>query len=411
MIAVTSSGRSFRALSVYLARGHSGREHGRVAWTSPRNLPTDDPELAGKFMRATATQNTRVVKPVYHLAISFDRRDQVSREQMEQVVDKVLDRLGLREHQAILVAHRDREHAHVHVLVNRVHPETGRAWERWKDRPIIEQVLREEERALGLRQINGRLAPVPGREPPEWIAATGLLNGERRAKLRSGTEPFIEHVRTHVPALRKSTSWSEFERALTDRGLRVERAGQGIVITDGIQYVKASRLARDFSLRNLEKRYGIPYDLRHQTGPYPHLDALARDIQRYDHLRNLTKQQYAATLNTTSRRSATFAARLSPQQSNTPSDPQQLERLHEDTTLADRRSRQLGVEISVLPSKADLERTIAVGMNQLLPDQALYLKQLVTADQFSVATQLKAQVRHKLRDLALGREEREPRER
>ena len=215
MIAVTSSGRSFRALSVYLARGHSGREHGRVAWTSPRNIPIDDPELAGKLMRATAAQNTRVVKPVYHLAISFDRRDQVSREQMEQVVDKVLDRLGLREYQAILVAHRDREHAHVHVLVNRVHPETGRAWERWKDRPIIEQVLREEERALDLRQINGRLAPVPGREPPEWIAATGLVNGERRATLRSETEPFIEHVRTHVPALRKSTNWSEFEQALT----------------------------------------------------------------------------------------------------------------------------------------------------------------------------------------------------
>lgn len=159
MIAVSSSGKSFRALAAYLANGRSGQQQDRVAWIASRNLPTDNPELAAAFMRATATQSDRVVKPVYHVALSFDPHDPVDRAAMERVADRLLDRLGLAEHQAIIVAHRDRAHAHLHLLVNRVHPETGKAWERWKDRPLIQEVLREEERALGLREVSGTLSP------------------------------------------------------------------------------------------------------------------------------------------------------------------------------------------------------------------------------------------------------------
>lgn len=159
MIAVSSSGRSFRALAAYLASGRSGEERERVAWSVGRNLPTDDLELAAIFMRATAAQSNRVEKPVYHVALSFDPSDNVDRATMERVAAHVLDRLGLAEHQAVIVAHRDRDHAHVHIIVNRVHPETGNAWERWKDQPLIQQVLREEERRLGLREVRGTLVP------------------------------------------------------------------------------------------------------------------------------------------------------------------------------------------------------------------------------------------------------------
>ena len=64
-------------------------------------------------------------------------------------------------------AHQDREHAHLHVMVNRVHPETGVAWERWQDRPVIERALREQERVYGLREVPGRLHQLDGREAPD----------------------------------------------------------------------------------------------------------------------------------------------------------------------------------------------------------------------------------------------------
>jgi hypothetical protein len=165
MIAVSSSGKTFRALAAYLANSRSGVDQDRVAWTASRNLPTSEPELAATFMRATAGQSDRIQKPVYHVALSFDPNDPVDRANMERVADRLLERLGLAEHQALIVAHRDRAHAHLHLLVNRVHPENGKAWERWKDQPVIQQVLREEERALGLREVPGSLTSLEPSQP------------------------------------------------------------------------------------------------------------------------------------------------------------------------------------------------------------------------------------------------------
>ena len=157
MIGMSSSSRSFEALGTYLVAGRSGLERDRVAWSTSRNLPTADPELGAKIMRATAAQNVRVDKPVYHLVLSFDPKDAIDRATMERVADRVLAALRLQEQQVVIVAHKDREHAHVHLLVNRVHPETGKVWSRWQDQRIVQQVLREEERALGLRQVPGKL--------------------------------------------------------------------------------------------------------------------------------------------------------------------------------------------------------------------------------------------------------------
>ena len=79
MIGVSSSNKSFRVLARYLSEGRTGEEQNRVAWVASRNLPTDDPELAARIMRATAGQNVRVKEPVYHLALSFDPGDAVDR--------------------------------------------------------------------------------------------------------------------------------------------------------------------------------------------------------------------------------------------------------------------------------------------------------------------------------------------
>src|SRR3954470_1983297 len=131
MIGVSSSSRSFKSLGNYLVIGRGGDDPNRVAWSTARNLPTDDPQLAAKIMRATASQNVRVDQPVYHLALSFDPRDVVDRQQMERVADRVLAELGLRDYQCLIVAHGDRQHPHLHILINRVHPSSHKAWDRW----------------------------------------------------------------------------------------------------------------------------------------------------------------------------------------------------------------------------------------------------------------------------------------
>jgi Relaxase/Mobilisation nuclease domain len=148
VIARSSSGRNFDALVHYLLHGTSGQEHDRVAWVIPRNLALDDPELVPQLMRATAAQNHRVKQPSYHLILAFDPSDQPTPALMYKVAQRVLADLGLSEHQALLVAHRDHAHAHVHIAVNRVHPETGRAWDRWHDHMKVSRHIGREV-ALG----------------------------------------------------------------------------------------------------------------------------------------------------------------------------------------------------------------------------------------------------------------------
>ena len=125
----------------------------RIEWTATRNLPTSDPELAAMIMRDTAAQNDWIKKPVYHILLSAAPDDPIDRAKMERMAHRVLDRLGLTEHQAVLVAHADRAHHHLHIMVNRVHPGTGRPWSSWHDWGPTMEVLREEEQALGLQQV------------------------------------------------------------------------------------------------------------------------------------------------------------------------------------------------------------------------------------------------------------------
>lgn len=142
--------KNFLTLATYLVWGESGADPRRVAWTASRNLPTDDPALAAKFMRATAAQSARVERPAYHLMVGFGVRDRVDRELMERIADGLLEGLALTERQALFVAHRDRPHRHLHIVVNRVHPDDGRAWNPWHDWPRAREVAREQERLLGL---------------------------------------------------------------------------------------------------------------------------------------------------------------------------------------------------------------------------------------------------------------------
>jgi hypothetical protein len=298
VIATTSSGRRFAALAQYLLHGRSGEESERVAWSVGRHLGTDDPEQAAMLMQATADQNVHVRAPVYHLTLNFDPTDIVTPEQMQAVADRVLSDLGLPDHQALLVAHQDRAHPHVHIMVNRIHAKTGVAWDRWRDRPKIEQTLRELERELGLREVSGRLYQLDGQEPPERAL---LTNGERRQAERSGEVPFPERVRAHLAELRAARSWAELEKTLAAHGLHLERKGQGLVITDGERQVKASRVARDLALRQLEARFGVAYRGREASEPSlpdselsPGVKRVKRAFRERDRVVNLKAERSSA---------------------------------------------------------------------------------------------------------------------
>ena len=108
------------------ASGATSRSRDRVAWTHTENMMgmTAESDTAPWLMIQTAQQNKRMQNPVSHLVISYPTDQSVSKEQMIEDGRAVLKVLGLQEHQALFFAHNDRDHQHLHMLTNRVHPET-----------------------------------------------------------------------------------------------------------------------------------------------------------------------------------------------------------------------------------------------------------------------------------------------
>jgi hypothetical protein len=250
MIGMTHSGAGFGGLTRYLLQGEKDNPNpDRVLWTSTRELSLDDPQQAAILMRATAAQG-RTDKPVQHISISLPPDEHLAQEQWEQVIDTTLRDLGLEGHQALIVAHRDTGHDHIHLMVNRVHPETLRAWNRWQDRPRLMASLRGQEFALGLRL-------TPHVEDPDRLPPSVVRQFER-----TGEPPLLDFARAVArPVFQEARSWSELHERLAEQGLYLERKGQGLVVTDDHRHVKASSVDRSASLRALEGRLG-PYEQR-----------------------------------------------------------------------------------------------------------------------------------------------------
>lgn len=137
---LSKAGRSFKGAFAYHAhdKGRSDSSE-RVEWVSTRNLLTDDVERAERIMIATALdadrlksdagiRNTGRKSPahVQTLSLSWSPEERVSREEMERATDEAIARLGLQDHQAVVIAHNDTAHQHVHVIINRVNPSDGR---------------------------------------------------------------------------------------------------------------------------------------------------------------------------------------------------------------------------------------------------------------------------------------------
>ena len=199
---LAESGTSFKGAALYYL--HDKRQEGedvcatseRVAWTYTLNLPTQDPDRAWRMMAHTAmcqaelkaaagvkATGRKLTKPVmaFSLAWSPDEEPPTPHEMLE-AAQSALAALGLDQHQAIVVAHRDTAHPHVHCIVNRVNPVDGRAHTGSKARLILsawaEAYERSQGRILCVERVENNARRRGGDKPkrdrkvsrPQWEA-------------------------------------------------------------------------------------------------------------------------------------------------------------------------------------------------------------------------------------------------
>ena len=222
---------SFSKLAGYLGGGEE-----RVGWVETRNVFADDVPGTVAEMSEQAGLSAQTQKPVYHLTIAFDPSDHPTEAEVRGAVERTLRDVGLEDHQALVVRHVDREHAHVHVMVNRVGPD-GRAWSTSHDLRRLRASVERQERELGVR----------------WTGRNARAAGVGRETERG----FAREVRDRALGdLRDAPTWANLDARLRAKGLHVERRGRGAVVTDGKREAKLSSVSRTVSRPRLEARLG-----------------------------------------------------------------------------------------------------------------------------------------------------------
>jgi len=229
----------------------------RVAWVGERNLMTMDPSDVVARMRAVMDLSSRVEHPVYHVSASWHPDDKPTYEQMSQVVDRVRDTLGFDAHQVFVVSHNDTDHPHIHMVFNRVSPETGKALNMSHDYKRLDQLGRALEQEHGWSNVR---SPFADRSAGMDRAIPEYTNGEVHS--RKDFELTTVGLRRDAltPVFEEARDWGDLEERLGREVFVLESTGRGLVITDGDIRTSASRIGRQFSYLNMADRFGQTYD-------------------------------------------------------------------------------------------------------------------------------------------------------
>lgn len=206
-------GSSFAGVVGYITHDVGEKSSERVAFTHTLNMRTADPAKAAKVMAWTALHASELKEaagiqatgrkgenPVYHFSLNWEPGETIAQNEMVAAAGSVLRALGYEEHEAVLAAHTDKAHRHLHIVVNRVHPMTGKTHnpnndydrlQRWayqyeKDRGRVvcldRAIKYEKDKALKAEYKNRReveLAAGEVRESkprPKWEAEKGATH-------------------------------------------------------------------------------------------------------------------------------------------------------------------------------------------------------------------------------------------
>lgn len=255
-----------RALVDYIAGPHAGGDGEKVEYRGAENLLNIDHEAQAQEMIDLAEVARRIPQPVQHWIISWREGEQPTTAQADAAVATFLAEMGVTDHQVIYALHRDTKNCHLHLAVNRVHPDSEKVitvnngFDHEVAHRAIARIERDqgwqrEARGLFVTQPDGDLKRGRPREQGERQPSGPARDLEERVGERSAQRIALEVA---APIIREAQGWREMNEALALEGIRFERKGSGAVLWIGDRPVKASSAGRDCSMAALQKRFGDP---------------------------------------------------------------------------------------------------------------------------------------------------------
>lgn len=242
-VKVNCSKTSLRFLTNYLEQSKQNENQTRVADRFFFNQTEEafDLQTCATDMLQVMNKNERVKSAKYaHYVLSLEEGQTLSHDEWKEYLSKTLKSLGLEEHQAYAVMHCDTDNQHVHLVVNKINPNTLN----------VAQLAYEKLNLKKLRtDINEELDLRFNQSQSKELSKTKSFNSN---------QSFTSYVFKLKDQLFKAQSWQEFFKILHDNGVTYKQHGNGYVFQSLDQQfaTKASNINRNFSIKKLELKFG-----------------------------------------------------------------------------------------------------------------------------------------------------------
>ena len=236
---------SFGNLVKYISNSQEKQE--RVGEIRLTNFQNETLEWAVAEALAVQQCNQRAEgDKTYHLLISFAPGEQPSAEVLRDIEDRMCAAIGFGEHQRVSAVHHDTDNLHIHIAINKIHPERYTIHEPYRDYKVRSDMCAVLEREHGLQLTNQK-----GRK-------RGSENGADDMEQHAGIESLLGWIKREcADQLTQAHTWNDLHEVMRKNGLELQERGNGLVITDGRGVgVKASSVSRNLSKPSLEKRLG-----------------------------------------------------------------------------------------------------------------------------------------------------------
>ena len=247
--------------------------------TTERDADTGEPLLRGDIvlsdnlagldtvviqMEGIAFLNPRCKDALCHYELSWPPGERPTRPQWMDCASHTLKALGYWDHQFMVVAHDDKKHFHIHIMVNKVHPETFKAHTPYRNWLTLDAAMRVLEAKYGWIHTAG-----PTRWDEESKQAVRASRSERNALRTARQQPTeaaakYEHYhdeeslqtymrrevapRVRTLLTRQNVGWEALHTFLAKYHLRIEKGESGgytILAVDHNIRVKASDVFRN----------------------------------------------------------------------------------------------------------------------------------------------------------------------
>ncbi|SEQ47114.1 TraI/MobA(P) family conjugative relaxase [Nitrosomonas ureae] len=236
---------NYSALIKYLTDPQDKSE--RISQIKTSNCYSDDVTVALLEIQNTQEMNKRAKSDkTCHLVLSFPEGERLPLSDLNAIEERFCNVLGFTGHQRFSVVHDDTNNLHIHIAINKIHPQNLTIHNPYYDYIKVAKLCEQIEQEYGLTQVNHETVSDKASRVAHEI------------ETRTGVESLLGWIKREVlTEIIDEDNWQDLHKVLARHGLTIKERGNGFVLVanNGVA-VKASSVDRSLSKGNLTQRLG-----------------------------------------------------------------------------------------------------------------------------------------------------------